>query len=130
MDTRKKILTTEGAVALARDLRAQNKPLQVVTGYFDVLVAGHVRALRDVRSATSARPLLVVITPPAQPVLSARARAEMVAALGMVDYVVTAEPGQRESLLAALEAEDVVAFEAADERRARQLIEHVHRRQG
>jgi glycerol-3-phosphate cytidylyltransferase-like family protein len=110
-------------------MRAEHTPLQVVTGHFDVLLAGHVRELYQVHPDTSPRKLLVVVIPPREPVLSNRARAEMVAALGVVDYVVTAEPDDRESLLAALEAEDVVAFEAADERRARQLIEHVQRRQ-
>ena len=124
MDTRTKILTLEQAAEIAR-----NTALEIVTGHFDVLQAGHVRDLSRVRNGTGSRKLLVVITQPASAVLPLRARAEMVAALGMVDYVVTAEPGGVEPLLEALGANNVTRLEPADERRVRRLIEHVHRRQ-
>ena len=101
----------------------------MVTGHFDVLLAEHVRELIRVRDDTGNVRLLVILTTPANPILSARARSELVAALAMVDYVVAAEPDCREPLLRVLEAEDVVALEASDERRAQELIKHVHRRQ-
>ena len=56
------------------------------------------------------------------------ARAEMVAALAMVDYVVSLEALQIESLLAAFPAERIVRVEAAHQQLTRELIEHVRRR--
>ena len=129
MDTRGKILTPGNAAAAAAELHRQGVRLRVVTGHFDVLLAEHVRELIRVRDAGESGKLRVVLTTPANPVLSARARSELVAALAMVDYVVAAEPECREPLLRVLNAEDVVAFEPSDERRAQELIEHVHRRQ-
>jgi len=57
-----------------------------VAGHFDPLLAEHVRRLRQ--HAKPDQPLVVEITNPARPLLGQRARAELVAALGMVDYVV------------------------------------------
>jgi bifunctional ADP-heptose synthase (sugar kinase/adenylyltransferase) len=62
--------------------------------------------------------------------LTPRARAEMAAALGVVDYVVIAGSGMPAGrLLAALEPHAVVRCEAAHEEHMRQFIHHVHRRQ-
>jgi hypothetical protein len=47
----------------------------------------------------------------------------------MVDYVVTADDGDRDSLIEALKPAQLVRLEAADQLRARQLMEHVQRRQ-
>jgi bifunctional ADP-heptose synthase (sugar kinase/adenylyltransferase) len=57
-----------------------------VSGHFDPLLAEHVRWLRDTREPDQT--LVVEITNPPQPLLSQRARAELVAALSMVDFVV------------------------------------------
>jgi bifunctional ADP-heptose synthase (sugar kinase/adenylyltransferase) len=66
--------------------RLRGKPAQWVAGHFDPLLAEHVRRLKQY--AESDGPLVVEITNPARPLLAQRARAELVAALGMVDYVV------------------------------------------
>ena len=124
MDTRSKILNTEAARAVIAHAQSNGGSLRVVTGTFDVLQASHVRDLEAVAGDTKLDLLLVVLTPPADPILDERARAEMVAALAMVDYVVTAA----EDLLCALPSDAVIHLEAEDENRARQLIEHVHRR--
>lgn len=77
------------------DTRAKIVPLQQVearpgavwiTGHFDPLLAEHVRQLEQARDP--GRPLVVQVTNPAQPLLPQRARAELVAALAMVDFVV------------------------------------------
>jgi len=60
--------------------------------------------------------------------MSQRARAEMAAALRVIDYVVAADMGDAAALVAALGPAEVVRLEAADRRRNRELIEHVHRR--
>lgn len=122
MDTRSKILSRAAAVALP-------PPLTLVTGYFDILRAEHARDLQQARDRAPTRPLMVVVFTGLNPLLPPRARAELVAALRMVDYVVTADDGDRDSLIEALKPALLVRLEAADQRRARQLMEHVQRRQ-
>jgi bifunctional ADP-heptose synthase (sugar kinase/adenylyltransferase) len=125
VDTRTKIITPEAARALARGSR----PAVLVTGHFDVLLAQHVRELRAVRDRLPDAILLVALSPPQQPLLESRARAEMAAALAMVDYVVSFDDQPFDSLLAAFPAERIVRLEAAHQLRMRDLTEHVHRRQ-
>jgi bifunctional ADP-heptose synthase (sugar kinase/adenylyltransferase) len=126
MDTRDKIIDCEHAAALAAQLRQQGASIRAVTGYFDVLVAEHVRRLRQIANG-SAKLFLVVLDPPA-PLLSARARAEMVAALAMVDYVVPAGGQAAEGLLSHFTAAEIVREESADLLRAARLSQHVQRR--
>ncbi|MGD0497812.1 MAG: hypothetical protein ABSC23_05185 [Bryobacteraceae bacterium] len=122
MDTRAKILTP----AAARRLPA---PVAIATGLFDVLRAGHVRELRQAREAAPGARLVAVALPMENAVLDQRARAELAAALRVVDYVVIANRDEAHSLIDALDPVRVVRLEAADERRVSQLREHVHRRQ-
>ena len=83
MDTRDKILSVEDV-----HQRLRSRSARWVSGHFDPLLAEHVRRLRDY---TAPEQLLVVeVTNPAAPLLAQRARAELVAALSMVDYVVLA----------------------------------------
>jgi glycerol-3-phosphate cytidylyltransferase-like family protein len=119
MDTRAKILTAGAAPPACT----------VVTGTFDVVLAGDARELVEIRASHPGRPLLVVVLPLAGALLPERARAELVAALRMVDYVVTAPDGSTDALLASLEPAHLVRLEEAHAARKRQLIEHVHRRQ-
>jgi bifunctional ADP-heptose synthase (sugar kinase/adenylyltransferase) len=78
-------------------------------------------------------PLLVVVLPLANEILSRRDRAKLVAALRVVDYVVTADYGDLDRLIESLKPSDVVRLEAQQARRdalwTSQLMEHVHRRQ-
>lgn len=60
-----------------------------VTGHFDPLLAEHVRRLAQSRKPGQL--LVVQVTNPPHPLLAQRARAELVAALAMVDYVVLGE---------------------------------------
>lgn len=57
-----------------------------MAGHFDPLLAEHVRRLKE--HAASGRPLIVEITNADESLLQQQARAELVAALAMVDYVV------------------------------------------
>jgi hypothetical protein len=61
---------------------------RVVSGYFDPLLAWHVRRLAALKKEGT--PLLVLIEEPPDPVLPARARAELVAALSVTDHVMLA----------------------------------------
>jgi bifunctional ADP-heptose synthase (sugar kinase/adenylyltransferase) len=81
LDTRTKIIP-------ASELRERlgNRPASQVSGSFDPLLAEHVRRLEKAREP--GKLLVVEITNPAQPLLGQRARAELVAALSTVDWVV------------------------------------------
>lgn len=57
-----------------------------VSGWFDPLIAAHAARLAELRLRHTG--LVVVITDPPHPILPARARAELVAALAAVDFVV------------------------------------------
>jgi len=118
MDTRTKILTLDAALRLPRGT------LTLVTGSFDALRAAHVRDL-----ATLPRPVLAVVLPLADELLPQPARAEMAAALRVIDYVVIAGNQDLDALIEALLPRELVRMEAGDAARIQQLIEHVHRRQ-
>ena len=119
MDTRTKIVSAERAP----------RACTVVTGTFDVVVAEDARELAGIRSEHPDRPLLVAVLPLAGELLPQRARAELAAALRMVDYVVIADDAAPDALLASLEPAQLVRLEEVHTARKRQLMEHVQRRQ-
>ena len=125
MDTRTKIITSEQAESLARE----SSDATVITGHFDVLLLAHARELDYIRAHFPDALLFVALTAPEQPLLSDRARAELVAALAVVDYVVSLEERQMATLLAAFRADRIIRLEATHERQMRELIQHAHRRQ-
>ena len=126
MDTREKIIDSEKAAARATDLRRQGTSLRVVTGHFDVLVTEHIRRLSEI--ARGADKLFVVVLDPPVALLSARARAELVASLAMVDYVVPIGEQASEQWLSSFTAKEIVREESADLVRADRLKQHVQRR--
>ena len=126
MDTRNKIIGLEQASALVLESSINQDHLKIVTGYFDVLLAEHVRRLREI--ADGASRLLVVVLDPPDPVLAARARAELVAALDMVDYVVPADEHAAYALLGRFAGGEVVREESDDLLRAHRLRQHVQSR--
>jgi bifunctional ADP-heptose synthase (sugar kinase/adenylyltransferase) len=128
MDTRAKILSTESALETARRVTHEGRRLTVVTGYFDVLLAAQVRELKAACNSTGSGCLMAVLLPCAQSLLSQRARAEIVAGLGMIDYVVIAGNDEVEAFLRRLPADNVISRQHADEEQMRLLIEHVHGR--
>ena len=109
MDTRAKIIDFPKAVALAAELRATGRRLVVADGCFDVLRAAHTRFLERLRSDGAL--LLVAVYDDAtlcrllsqsQSILSASARAQMVAALASVDYVLLWPDSSLDRLLSEL----------------------------
>ncbi len=84
-----------------------------VSGWFDPLLAAHASQLESLR--VPGRSLVVVITDPPDPLLPARARAELVAALRPVDYVV-------------LEGEAEIHLEPEHARLRESLMAHARRR--
>ncbi|MBM3787191.1 MAG: hypothetical protein FJW30_22775 [Acidobacteria bacterium] len=92
----------------------------VVAGYFDPVAAMHAARLREL--AGEHGPLTVCVCDPADPLLPANARAELVAALRDVARVVIGEK--------ALNAfRTVVDERPGDLERRAALIRHVHARQ-
>ena len=105
----------------------------MVTGTFDVLLAEDARELAEIRASHPDAPFWSWFCRSAEELLPQRARAELVAALRMVDYVVTADDATpdaaTDALLASLEPAQLVRLEEVHAARKRQLMEHVHRRQ-
>ncbi len=124
MDTRSKLLTADQALHLVRRLGREGQPPKLVAGCFDPLLAAHARRLAGVRKGAAI--LIVIVTDPPQPVLPARARAELVAALAVVDHVVVAG---EQPLEAFFDGAEVLRSEAEDLEIAGKLIQHVHQRQ-
>jgi bifunctional ADP-heptose synthase (sugar kinase/adenylyltransferase) len=120
VDTRSKILTPAAA------LQIRERPIAIVTGTFDVLRAAHARELADAR--TGAARLLVAVLPRAGELLAQRARAELVAALSVVDYVVAASIEEMEGLIRALQPTCLIRMEEGDEGRLRELRELIRSR--
>jgi len=124
MDTRTKILTVEAA----RGLHALS-PV-VLTGYFDILRAEQARQIENERRRYTESTLVAFVLPSATTLLPQPARAEMAAALRVIDYVVTGDASDLTVLINALQPLSVVHLETDEERRYRELVQHVHRRQG
>ena len=121
MDTRSKILTPVAAHLLP-------PPLAVATGYFEIPRAGLVRELRDAREQAAGAALVAVVLPLADAAQDQRARAELAAALRLVDYVVMADEADPRALIDSLRPAALARLEVAEERRARELKERVRRR--
>jgi bifunctional ADP-heptose synthase (sugar kinase/adenylyltransferase) len=119
MDTRSKIVD-------AASIRGAG-PLAAVTGYFDPLLAWHADELERIRRRAGA--LAAIVLPFAGELVPLRARAELVAALRMVDYVLIAENGGLDRLVAEIRPVEIVRLEDDDLRRRGELMDHVRRRQ-
>jgi rfaE bifunctional protein nucleotidyltransferase chain/domain len=104
-----KIIEREELPEIAKDLRERAKKIVFANGCFDILHVGHVRYLEGARAEGDA--LIVGVNAdssvcrlkgPGRPVLGENARAALVAALRVVDYVVIFPDPNVESLLAEL----------------------------
>jgi D-glycero-beta-D-manno-heptose 1-phosphate adenylyltransferase len=91
-----KVVALEDAARFAAEARAAGRTVALANGCFDVLHVGHVRYLAA--AAAEADRLIVAINDdrsvenlkgPGRPILTAADRAEMIAALESVDYVLT-----------------------------------------
>jgi hypothetical protein len=115
VDTRSKIVDAGEAAKIAAS------GATVVSGYFDPMVAWHARWLASFKKA--GKPMLVLIATPENPILPMQARAELVAALGVVDHV--AESSSEISSM----ANGVIHVEAQDRELFQDLLQLVHSRQ-
>ena len=108
LDSRTRIVPPQSAAEWWR--RSPRKP-GVVTGYFDPLVAAHVRRLEEIAGAGGG--LMVLVGSPEKPILPLAARAELVAALRMVECVVPCVGEEMAQVLAELGGTQVTREEAA-----------------
>jgi rfaE bifunctional protein nucleotidyltransferase chain/domain len=106
MDTRDKILSREGLHGILEEHRRASRRIVLANGVFDLLHVGHVRYLKAARAEGDV--LLVGINSDAsarrlkgegRPILTERARATLVAALVVVDYVVIFDDSDVKPLL-------------------------------
>lgn len=119
MDSRAKIVTGVDCRSKLAELRAAKPGLRVVSGHFDPLLAWHVERVEEARRGAAG--LAVAILEPPDPILPARARAELVAALAAVDLVLIPAGEQPPEASTLLEQADL------DVRRS--FIEQVRERQ-
>jgi len=126
-DTRRKIISLAETGAVAAELRRNGSPPAVAfVTHLEVLRAGHVRKLEELAAETQGT-LFVILTDPESSLTPLDARAELAAALRVVDYVVPAAGGAAPAL-AAIQAGVTVHDEEEDRGRTRQLVEHVQSR--
>jgi len=104
---RAKIKTLDELVAITERAQADGKRVVLAHGTFDLLHMGHVRHLEQARAEGDL--LIVTITGdafvnkgPGRPVFTAPLRAEMLAALGYVDWVAINEAPTAENVIAAV----------------------------
>jgi bifunctional ADP-heptose synthase (sugar kinase/adenylyltransferase) len=110
VDTRTKIVPTQQAADIAASGAV------VVSGYFDPMLAWHASRLQELKRKNA--PLLVLIAASERPILSARARAELLAGLKAVDYVCEVTDGIAPQF----------RLEEEDAHRLKELIARVHAR--
>lgn len=126
MDTRKKILDTAAAYRYAA---SGNLPrVAAVAGPFDGLTAAQIRRLRGIRQERPEATLVVVLTGVPEPLLSPQARAELVAGLRDVDFVVVPDGGEWEKAVTALAPQAVYREQALQERERLALMARVRER--
>lgn len=101
-----KIITRADIAAIARNIKAAGKTIVFTNGCFDILHAGHVRYLAAARALGDC--LIVGLNSdqsvrklkgPARPVNSQEDRAEVLAALAAVDYVVIFQETTAENIV-------------------------------
>ena len=127
MDTRSKIVERGGASAFVARQRAEGRPVAGISGFFDVLTAAHVRRMESVRRLGCA--LVVAVHDPAEPLMPARARAELVAALDLADCVVPVGSMSAGDVAETLGVAEWCDDRAAHDAIAAELVEYVQRRQ-
>jgi rfaE bifunctional protein nucleotidyltransferase chain/domain len=104
------ILTVDALAERRAELKAAGKTVAFANGHFDILHVGHLRYLRSARAEADA--LIVAINDddsverlkgPGRPVVPAAERAELLAALEPVDFVVVFQGDSPAPLLAQLQ---------------------------
>lgn len=106
------VVSLEEAVAIREKLRAEGKTVVLTNGHFDLLHAGHIDCLQRAKALGDV--LIVGLNSDAstrllkgkkRPIVPQEERAQLLAALQCVDYVIIFEEMTAERLLAALKPE-------------------------
>jgi rfaE bifunctional protein nucleotidyltransferase chain/domain len=107
VSARHKVRTVQELAGIVETLRAQGKVVVLCHGVFDLVHMGHIRHLEAARKEGDI--LVVTLTAdryvnkgPGRPIFPDHMRAEMMAAIGYVDYVAVNESPTAESVLRAL----------------------------
>jgi hypothetical protein len=98
-------------------------PVRVIVGYFDPIHAAEIRELRRLAPANTT--IVAAIDDPPDPLLPVAGRAELAAALGFVDFVVTDVSGAM-----AIAGAEIADIRPGDLKRREELARHVVRRHG
>lgn len=126
------VMTLDQAAAFADNLRRQGKTVVFTNGVFDLLHPGHVRYLKEARQQGDALIVGVnsdrsvrVIKGPARPITAEGERAEILAALAVVDAVVIFDEDTPHAIIARLQPDILVkgADWAADRIVGRDIVE-------
>ncbi len=128
----RKLKTLDELVAIRHDLGRQEKQVVFTNGCFDLLHRGHVRYLDQAKRlgdvlivAMNSDSSVRTLKGPDRPVMSHEERAELVAALAAVDYVLIFDELDPEQVIRALEPDLLVKGGdwAADQIVGRQVVE-------
>ena len=98
-------------------------PVKIIVGYFDPIHAAQIPDLRRLAAANTT--IVAAIDDPPDPLLPVTGRAELAAALGLIDFVVTDVSGAM--TIAGAEITDI---RPGDLKRREELARHVVRRHG
>lgn len=128
MDTRNKILTEDEAQRVARQLRGAGIRLRLVTGYFDPLLAAHARRLAELSAPNTT--LMALVNSAPDTLLEAKSRAELLASLAVVDYVVLPQNSDVTAIIEQIAPDAICREEEIDRERTRQLAARIRERQG
>lgn len=104
-----KLVPRSEAAALGKRLRSEGRVIVFANGCFDLLHVGHIRFLREAREqgdvlvvGVNSDRSVAALKGPGRPLMPEIGRAELVAALECVDYVIVFDNLTAESLLADL----------------------------
>jgi rfaE bifunctional protein nucleotidyltransferase chain/domain len=104
------ILTADALAARIAELKAAGRRVAFANGHFDLLHVGHLRYLQAARAegdalvvALNGDPSVARLKGPGRPVVPAAERAELLAALNPVDFVVIFDEDSPAGLLARLQ---------------------------
>jgi D-glycero-beta-D-manno-heptose 1-phosphate adenylyltransferase len=107
--TSRKIISLDEMLIVRKELRDKDKKLVFTNGCFDILHVGHVRFLSQARMMGDALVVAVnsdrsvkIIKGDARPIVTAGERAEVLAALACVDYVVFFDEPTPQTIIAAI----------------------------
>ena len=122
MDTREKIIESEVLPSVL-----SRGEWSAVTGFFDPLTL--VQAERLSRIARHGRRVAVIVVPGSEALLSAHARATLIAALRDIEAVAIAEPEQVQTLCSRLPNVHLHQDQEAERLRSAEFVEFVRSRQ-